>query len=79
MTISSTLLANQRTELVYSPFIVNLIKTRGEYSKYSTSKPDGEATRMRAEEIVAMWKASGAKEQPFLTRPSGSKPERPVV
>ena len=72
-------LANQRTELAYSPFIVNLIKTRGEYSKYSTSKPDGEATRMRADEIVAMWKNSGAKDQPFLTRTSGSKPERPVV
>ena len=79
MTISSTLLANLRTELVYSPFIVNLIKTRGEYSKYSTSKPDGEATRMRAEEIVAMWKNSSGKEQFFLTRDPGSKPDQPAV
>ncbi len=75
MTISSKLLANRRAELVYSPHIVNLLKTRGEYCKYSEGKPGGNAAKLRAEEIVAMWKLGG-KEQPFLTRDSSSKPEQ---
>ncbi len=79
MTISSEWLANWRTELVYSPHIIRLIKTCGEYSKYSRAKPGGEAAKSRAEEIVAMWRSSGAKEQPFLARTSDLEPEPPAA
>lgn len=77
MTISSEWLANWRTELVYSPHIIRLIKTCGEYLKYSKGKPGGEAAKGRAEEIVAMRRRSGAKEQPFLARTSDLEPEPP--
>jgi len=76
MTISSKWLANWRTELVYSPHVIMLITTGGEYPR---AKPGGEAAKIRAEEIVAIWKSWGAKEQPYLARTSGSAPDQPAA
>lgn len=71
MVVRTDFLANWRAELVYSPRVADQIRAYGDYDR---QEPGGEAARERAEQIVSLWKTSGAKTQPFLTRPPGTQP-----
>ena len=65
ITMPARHLANWRTELVYSPYVIRRVWKEGELLRFG---PGTDAARLRAEEIAAGYIKRGAVSQPYITR-----------
>ena len=66
LVINANHFANWRTELVYSPHVIEQVMKHSEFSRFPAGSPE---SRARADEIVASYLELGAPRQPFNTRP----------